>query len=55
MTFIPQMAPINWTFLFLMFLLTNLMFNIINYYIYSPKINKSTSKIKMILPLNWKW
>nr|YP_009693800.1 ATP synthase F0 subunit 8 [Panorpa debilis]QEI03733.1 ATP synthase F0 subunit 8 [Panorpa debilis] len=52
----PQMAPINWLSLFIMFSITLLLFNVMNYYSYSPKhssikeINKISSS-SMI----WKW
>nr|UJG45517.1 ATP synthase F0 subunit 8 [Nemopoda nitidula] len=52
----PQMAPISWLSLFIMFSVTFLLFNIMNYYSFlptSPKFNES-SKISTS-PLNWKW
>nr|ALO70966.1 ATP synthase F0 subunit 8 [Aleocharinae sp. 4 EF-2015] len=50
----PQMAPMNWLSLFLMFIATFMIFNSLNYFcfLYQPKsfkINKIISKI------NWKW
>nr|ALO70286.1 ATP synthase F0 subunit 8 [Aloconota currax]ARH54856.1 ATP synthase F0 subunit 8 [Aloconota currax] len=50
----PQMAPMNWLLLFLMFIVIFMMFNSLNYFcfIYNPK----TSKIKQVLKsINWKW
>nr|AML26028.1 ATP synthase F0 subunit 8 [Staphylinidae sp. BMNH 1274245] len=50
----PQMAPLNWLFLFLMFTTTFLIFNSMNYFsiMYMTKIKKSSSLKKTI---NWKW
>nr|YP_010546432.1 ATP synthase F0 subunit 8 [Miridiba trichophora]UYI30128.1 ATP synthase F0 subunit 8 [Miridiba trichophora] len=50
----PQMAPLNWLSLFMVFCLILFMFNVMNYYsiIYSPK--SMQTKIKHI-PTNWKW
>nr|WKU84074.1 ATP synthase F0 subunit 8 [Paramixogaster sp.] len=50
----PQMAPMNWLFLFLMFSLTFIMFNIINYFNYFPTYY-SSKKMKINKSLNWKW
>nr|WKU84150.1 ATP synthase F0 subunit 8 [Serichlamys sp. ECU1] len=52
----PQMAPMNWPILFIMFIMTFIMFNLMNYYMYLP----SNFKIKnfknlKILSMNWKW
>nr|ALO76334.1 ATP synthase F0 subunit 8 [Bolboceratex sp. BOL01] len=50
----PQMAPLNWLGLFITFIVTFIVFNLLTYYVftYPPKSYKtevSTSKI------NWKW
>nr|YP_009350861.1 ATP synthase F0 subunit 8 [Pseudacanthotermes militaris]AQP27965.1 ATP synthase F0 subunit 8 [Pseudacanthotermes militaris] len=51
----PQMMPMEWTMLYIMFLMTFLMFNIMNYFNQSPdkkttnKENISTNK------MTWKW
>nr|YP_009562350.1 ATP synthase F0 subunit 8 [Sitotroga cerealella]QAV57707.1 ATP synthase F0 subunit 8 [Sitotroga cerealella] len=46
----PQMMPINWL------IMTFLLFNILNYYIYNIKMNKNfMSNKKIIKNLNWKW
>nr|WDA94026.1 ATP synthase F0 subunit 8 [Apotropina sp. 1 JJC-2023a] len=52
----PQMAPINWLILFIMFSMIFLLFNMMNFYSIlpnSPKLmeNKSMKKINF----NWKW
>nr|YP_009694374.1 ATP synthase F0 subunit 8 [Carabus granulatus]QEI26034.1 ATP synthase F0 subunit 8 [Carabus granulatus] len=53
----PQMAPMNWLFLYFMFTIIFLMFNFLNYYLYLIKnTNNYTLKnnyMKKIL--NWKW
>nr|WKU83956.1 ATP synthase F0 subunit 8 [Hypselosyrphus sp.] len=50
----PQMAPMNWLMLFLIFSFTLIIFNMLNYFNYSP-----TNQIKFlnfkIKTLNWKW
>nr|YP_010158859.1 ATP synthase F0 subunit 8 [Opatrum sabulosum]QRG31138.1 ATP synthase F0 subunit 8 [Opatrum sabulosum] len=51
----PQMAPLNWLSLMIMFVLTLMLFNILNYYSYSS-IKKSSQQIQLKKPLtNWKW
>nr|YP_009000480.1 ATP synthase F0 subunit 8 [Eubasilissa regina]AHF21721.1 ATP synthase F0 subunit 8 [Eubasilissa regina] len=50
----PQMMPLNWLFLFLMFIMFLILFLIMNYFIYNP--NLSSSKISIIQKkINWKW
>nr|QDH12212.1 ATP synthase F0 subunit 8 [Forcipomyia makanensis] len=51
----PQMAPINWLLLFIIFCLTYLLFNILNYYIYSPIFKSSNKKSFKTYFFNWKW
>nr|YP_009919003.1 ATP synthase F0 subunit 8 [Orthonevra geniculata]QMP96583.1 ATP synthase F0 subunit 8 [Orthonevra geniculata] len=52
----PQMAPINWLTLFITFSLIFIMFNIMNYFIYSPMTPKSKNTNKIIMKsMNWKW
>nr|YP_010507223.1 ATP synthase F0 subunit 8 [Diplocheila zeelandica]QJT42739.1 ATP synthase F0 subunit 8 [Diplocheila zealandica]UXF64374.1 ATP synthase F0 subunit 8 [Diplocheila zeelandica] len=52
----PQMAPMNWLFLYFMFTVIFLIFNFFNYYIYLIK-NDSFSKNKNLLIkiMTWKW
>nr|YP_009159318.1 ATP synthase F0 subunit 8 [Parochlus steinenii]AKP94956.1 ATP synthase F0 subunit 8 [Parochlus steinenii] len=53
----PQMAPISWLFLFGIFSITLIMFNIMNYYSFLPKtpnIEKMNQSFKST-SLNWKW
>nr|WKU84061.1 ATP synthase F0 subunit 8 [Orthoprosopa multicolor] len=52
----PQMAPINWLSLFLLFSFIFILFNIMNYFIYLPLTTKSKSFNKIITnSMNWKW
>nr|AXS65733.1 ATP synthase F0 subunit 8 [Staphylinoidea sp. 8 KM-2017] len=50
----PQMAPLNWLSLFIMFIIIYIMFNFLNYYSFSYFTSKNffTKKINKI---NWKW
>nr|ARH55172.1 ATP synthase F0 subunit 8 [Sericus brunneus] len=50
----PQMAPLSWMNLFMMFILTFMILNTLNYFsfVYNNKSFKKTPKIKNI---NWKW
>nr|YP_010730247.1 ATP synthase F0 subunit 8 [Blepharipa latigena]WEG23062.1 ATP synthase F0 subunit 8 [Blepharipa latigena] len=53
----PQMAPINWLSLFIIFIITFLIFNMMNYYLFIPILPKSNlmnNNMKMN-SLNWKW
>nr|AML25989.1 ATP synthase F0 subunit 8 [Staphylinidae sp. BMNH 1274232] len=51
---VPQMAPMNWLGLFIMFIAIFLLFNSINYFcfLYPPK---SSSMILKTHKINWKW
>nr|YP_011002921.1 ATP synthase F0 subunit 8 [Leucoptera coffeella]WPR14287.1 ATP synthase F0 subunit 8 [Leucoptera coffeella] len=52
----PQMMPINWIFLFLMFITIFLLFIIMNYFNYNIKIEKKNYlKNNNFKNLNWKW
>uniref|UniRef100_UPI0030FDFCF1 ATP synthase F0 subunit 8 n=1 Tax=Neopanorpa brisi TaxID=3135612 RepID=UPI0030FDFCF1 len=52
----PQMAPINWLSLFIMFSIILLLFNVMNYYSFNPKLpnSKEINNISF-KSLNWKW
>nr|AZA05026.1 ATP synthase F0 subunit 8 [Anthrenus verbasci]QOW08060.1 ATP synthase F0 subunit 8 [Attagenus unicolor japonicus]UZT67666.1 ATP synthase F0 subunit 8 [Attagenus unicolor japonicus] len=50
----PQMAPMNWVTLFIMFSIILLMVNSINYFSFF-KAPKTTQKNKLITKTNWKW
>nr|QNP10061.1 ATP synthase F0 subunit 8 [Ochthebius peisonis] len=52
----PQMAPMNWIFLFIMFTMIFLMFNSLNYFSFKYKTNKTEEiKTNNKIKLNWKW
>nr|YP_010037290.1 ATP synthase F0 subunit 8 [Acidiella diversa]QQW48066.1 ATP synthase F0 subunit 8 [Acidiella diversa] len=52
----PQMAPIGWLSLFIIFSITFILFSMMNYYSMIPKSPKSKISNKlMIKSLNWKW
>nr|YP_009351342.1 ATP synthase F0 subunit 8 [Postsubulitermes parviconstrictus]AQP29315.1 ATP synthase F0 subunit 8 [Postsubulitermes parviconstrictus] len=51
----PQMMPMEWTLLYITFLMTFLMFNIMNYFAQSPNSQQKTKKFIHINKTNWKW
>nr|URH16854.1 ATP synthase F0 subunit 8 [Pericapritermes parvus] len=51
----PQMMPMEWTLLYITFLMTFLMFNIMNYFSQTAKQKSSTKKTININKINWKW
>nr|QUL61640.1 ATP synthase F0 subunit 8 [Coenobita rugosus] len=51
----PQMAPILWLNLVIMFLVTFVVFIVMNYYISVPKKIDSSSEIISIKEKAWKW
>lgn len=52
----PQIAPIGWLSLFIIFSIAFIIFNIINYYSYIPSIPKSNLiEKKSFNSYNWKW
>nr|YP_010693220.1 ATP synthase F0 subunit 8 [Bactrocera fulvicauda]WCB99012.1 ATP synthase F0 subunit 8 [Bactrocera fulvicauda] len=52
----PQMAPIGWLSLFIIFSITFILFSMMNYYSVIPKTPKTeTSKSYSTTSLNWKW
>nr|YP_010335515.1 ATP synthase F0 subunit 8 [Hexagenia rigida]UNH92446.1 ATP synthase F0 subunit 8 [Hexagenia rigida] len=53
----PQMAPISWLTLFLVFSLTLILFGILNYYLFTPNSPSSLNEKTQIKtnPLNWPW
>nr|YP_009351498.1 ATP synthase F0 subunit 8 [Protermes prorepens]AQP29772.1 ATP synthase F0 subunit 8 [Protermes prorepens] len=51
----PQMMPMEWTILYATFLMSFMMFNIMNYFNQPPKI-KTTDKTTITTEkVNWKW
>nr|AXS66415.1 ATP synthase F0 subunit 8 [Caraboidea sp. KM-2017] len=52
----PQMAPMNWLFLYIMFTMIFLLFNFLNYYMFLIKNTKISIKNNYLSKiLNWKW
>nr|YP_010042992.1 ATP synthase F0 subunit 8 [Eretes sticticus]QPC56725.1 ATP synthase F0 subunit 8 [Eretes sticticus] len=51
----PQMAPMNWLFLYILFSFIFILFNFMNYYLFLIKSQNSTSKKIFNKILNWKW
>nr|AXS66301.1 ATP synthase F0 subunit 8 [Cucujoidea sp. 9 KM-2017] len=50
----PQMAPLNWLTLFLMFSLTFIIYNSLNFYMFTYKSSKFNFS-KNIIKTLWKW
>nr|AIR76494.1 ATP synthase F0 subunit 8 [Eozubovskya planicaudata]QOL00819.1 ATP synthase F0 subunit 8 [Zubovskya koeppeni] len=52
----PQMSPLMWFSLFILFSIVLIMFNQMNFFSFKPNVieNKEKSKIKS-KKLNWKW
>nr|YP_010946664.1 ATP synthase F0 subunit 8 [Margattea angusta]WGO57382.1 ATP synthase F0 subunit 8 [Margattea angusta] len=50
----PQMMPLNWLFMFIMFTLVLLLFNIMNYFQPVPTPLSTKLHIKSIMYV-WKW
>nr|QWQ55576.1 ATP synthase F0 subunit 8 [Conocephalus gladiatus] len=51
----PQMAPMSWLFLFLMFSSTLILFNMLKFPMISMKSESTSLKSKASHSLNWKW
>nr|QLY89791.1 ATP synthase F0 subunit 8 [Empis tessellata] len=52
----PQMAPIGWLSLFIMFTLTFMLFSMMNYYLFLPPTPQTSSLNQTSYnSLNWKW
>uniref|UniRef100_UPI0030E35CC4 ATP synthase F0 subunit 8 n=1 Tax=Myiopardalis pardalina TaxID=765351 RepID=UPI0030E35CC4 len=52
----PQMSPIGWLSLFIIFSITFILFSMMNYYLTIPKSPKSKILSKnLIKSMNWKW
>nr|YP_010895057.1 ATP synthase F0 subunit 8 [Criorhina nigriventris]WJW73583.1 ATP synthase F0 subunit 8 [Criorhina nigriventris] len=52
----PQMAPISWLSLFLLFTLIFFLFNMMNYFTYLSPTPKSTSSDQIdTKSMTWKW
>nr|YP_010527054.1 ATP synthase F0 subunit 8 [Callambulyx tatarinovii]UXR12391.1 ATP synthase F0 subunit 8 [Callambulyx tatarinovii] len=52
----PQMMPINWIISLFLFICIYILFNIMNYYIYSNNyLNNNNNTLKIKKNFNWKW
>nr|ARX95718.1 ATP synthase F0 subunit 8 [Armigeres subalbatus] len=52
----PQMAPINWLILFIIFSMTFMIFNIKNYFCFFYSLIKLSQNLNIKqYKLNWKW
>nr|AIY61779.1 ATP synthase F0 subunit 8 [Astalotermes sp. TB-2014]QXT44040.1 ATP synthase F0 subunit 8 [Acidnotermes sp. CAM048] len=51
----PQMMPMEWTLLYITFLATFLMFNIMNYFAQTPYQQYKTKKSIHTNKTSWKW
>nr|YP_003204828.1 ATP synthase F0 subunit 8 [Macrogyrus oblongus]ACO92541.1 ATP synthase F0 subunit 8 [Macrogyrus oblongus] len=51
----PQMAPMNWLFLYFLFTMIFLMFNFMNYYIFMINSKIHSIMKNKINKMNWKW
>nr|UJG45426.1 ATP synthase F0 subunit 8 [Agrypnia pagetana] len=50
----PQMMPLNWLSLFIMFILFFILFSILNFFIYNPNLSNFKINIQQ-KKFNWKW
>nr|ALO70481.1 ATP synthase F0 subunit 8 [Cryptopleurum minutum] len=50
----PQMAPINWLFLFIFFIMIFMLFNSMNYFSFKYPIKSYKFSMKKT-QMNWKW
>nr|YP_010462908.1 ATP synthase F0 subunit 8 [Epeorus gibbus]UUJ36761.1 ATP synthase F0 subunit 8 [Epeorus gibbus] len=51
----PQMAPLSWLLLFLVFSSTLILFNIVNYFLATPPTPLHSSSLYQTHAFNWKW
>nr|YP_010021576.1 ATP synthase F0 subunit 8 [Neoasterolepisma foreli]QOL10504.1 ATP synthase F0 subunit 8 [Neoasterolepisma foreli] len=52
----PQMYPLNWMMLFLMFITIYIMFLINNYYLYNKEMKNNNKMSSIIINTKtWKW
>uniref|UniRef100_A0AAU7B9N1 ATP synthase complex subunit 8 n=1 Tax=Novoplectron serratum TaxID=3073467 RepID=A0AAU7B9N1_9ORTH len=51
----PQMAPLSWLFMFIMFSLTLLMFCSSNYFLFSILPSQAEKSSIKFNSFNWKW
>nr|QRW36283.1 ATP synthase F0 subunit 8 [Graptodytes eremitus] len=51
----PQMAPMNWIILYMMFSIIFILFNFMNFYTFMITKNSNQKKNIFKKILNWKW
>nr|YP_009689633.1 ATP synthase F0 subunit 8 [Mansonia amazonensis]QEE94336.1 ATP synthase F0 subunit 8 [Mansonia amazonensis] len=52
----PQMAPISWLLLFMIFTITMIIFNVKNYYCFFYNNNNISQSLNIKkIQMNWKW
>nr|YP_009128361.1 ATP synthase F0 subunit 8 [Tribolium confusum]AJP09525.1 ATP synthase F0 subunit 8 [Tribolium confusum] len=52
----PQMAPLNWLLLMIIFIAILVTFNIMNYYTVTYQtLTKPSQNLKLEIKTNWKW
>nr|URX53179.1 ATP synthase F0 subunit 8 [Neotermes phragmosus] len=51
----PQMMPMSWSIMFIMFSMIFILFATTNYYINMPSTKIITKKKTLMKTLNWKW
>nr|QXT45763.1 ATP synthase F0 subunit 8 [Leucrocuta aphrodite] len=51
----PQMAPLSWLTLFIVFSMTLILFGILNYFLISPSAPEGSSTEVKTQSFNWKW
>nr|UFR82919.1 ATP synthase F0 subunit 8 [Chalcosoma caucasus caucasus] len=50
----PQMSPLSWLCLFILFIIAFLLFNVMNYFSFLYPVKYKSIK-KMTRKINWKW
>nr|QAU54259.1 ATP synthase F0 subunit 8 [Cydnidae sp. ITV1034] len=51
----PQMAPLWWEFLFIMFITTYIITSMVIYHTFDIKLNKKNKTSKSFKNMFWKW
>nr|UOU84944.1 ATP synthase F0 subunit 8 [Platypalpus candicans] len=51
----PQMSPLNWLMLFIMFTIIFIMFCMLNYYSFLQQSHYQSQKTINKSSMNWKW
>nr|AIY62156.1 ATP synthase F0 subunit 8 [Glyptotermes sp. B TB-2014] len=51
----PQMMPLSWLILFILFSMALMLFASMNYYSYIPKTKVSQKSEMNLKNMNWKW